>query len=135
MFAISTFSYEVDDVLHPLFQAGHAQFPYFELHSFLFEHLASQAHGRNGIIALGRMFHKLLMEFMQVGHCQRGGVGTLFEINDMLCHVVETNEIVVAIVAVYRCCECEIESGLGHRLDLSKLLHVDRQIDIPAPSC
>lgn len=52
-FATSLLSYEVDNVLHPLLQARHAQFPYFELHGFLREHLAGHAHGRPGISPLG----------------------------------------------------------------------------------
>ena len=59
----------VDDVLHPLFQAGHAHFPYFELHSFLCKHLAGQAHGRHGILALRRLPEKLLMKYLQVRCC------------------------------------------------------------------
>lgn len=68
-FAISPFSYEADDILHPLLQAGRAQFPSFELHSFLSKHLAGQAHGRHGILALGRLLQKLLMKLLQVGCC------------------------------------------------------------------
>ena len=105
-------TYKVDDVLHPLFEAGHAQFPHFELYRFLLEHLAGQAHGGLGVLTLGWFLQKILMEIPQVRGRQRGCVGTLSEMDDVLCHVVETNEIVIAIVALSRCRESEVEGGL-----------------------
>ena len=57
------------------------------------------------------------MKFLQMSCRQQGGVGTLFEIDYMLRHVVEPNEIVMAIVALRRCREVgEVEGGLEIRV-------------------
>ena len=40
----------------------------------------------------------------------------------MLCHVMETNEIVMTIIVVYLCCECKLEGGLGYRLAVFRWL-------------
>ncbi len=95
--------YEIDNVLHPLFQAGHAQFPHLELHGFLRQHLTRQAHGGHGMWALGRLVQELLVEFPQVAHCQDGGVGTFFEVDDVLCHVVESDKVMATSVASCLC--------------------------------
>lgn len=121
-FTVLSVSYKVNDVLHPLLQARHAQLPYFELHSFLFEHLTGQAHGRHGVLALGRLLQKLLMKLLQVAYCQRGGIRPLFEIYYMLCHVVEPNKSMMIIVLFCRCRKCKVEGGLETRV----MAHISR---------
>ena len=108
------FPYQVDDVLHPLFQARHAQFPYFELDGFLCEHLAGQAHGGHSILPLRRLLQELLVELLQVAHCQCGCISALFEINDVLCHVVQPDKIMMTNVGFCRCCKSEVEGCLDN---------------------
>lgn len=53
------------------------------------------------------------MEFLQMCHCKCSGVGTLFEVDDMLCHIVEPNKVMMIDVALCRRRECKVEGGLA----------------------
>ena len=52
------------------------------------------------------------MEGLEVGYCQRGGVGTLFEMYYVLCHVVKPHKIMTANVAFGRRRKCALEGRL-----------------------
>ena len=56
------------------------------------------------------------MSFLHVCHCRGGGVGTFLEVDDMLCHVVKSYEVMGTIVAFGRRRKREIKSSLDMRV-------------------
>jgi len=95
----SLLPYKIDYILYSLLQARHAQFPYLELHGLLRQHLTCKLHDRQSIRTLGWLLQELIVKCLQMGCCQKGSFCPLFEVDDMLCHVVEPNKVMVAIVA------------------------------------
>lgn len=47
-----------------------------------------------------------------MGHDEFGGGGTLFQMNNMLCEIMKSYEVGLAIVAFCRCRRREVEGGL-----------------------
>lgn len=112
-----TDSHQIDNILHSLLQARHAQIPYLKLYRFLCEDLACRSHGMSRSFALGRFLLQLLMELTKMGHREFGGGRTLFQMKNVLCHVVEPNKVMLALVAVDPCLESHIVGHIESQLD------------------
>lgn len=67
--------------------------------------------------ALGRLLLQLLVEFTKMGHYEFGGGRTLFQMKNVLCHVVEPNEVMLAVVAVGPCLVGHIVGHIESQLD------------------
>ena len=52
-----------------------------------------------------------------MGHCEFGRGRTLFQMKNVLCHVVEPNKVMLAVVAVGPCLEGHIVGHIESQLD------------------